>query len=64
MWTKNRYKDCVLCNSKRINNIKFCSDCVRIHNYVRMYGVNSTLIVLKALNNIYNAPSAPAYNNT
>jgi hypothetical protein len=63
MFKKNRDKQCVLCTNKRINNIKFCSDCVRIHNYVRMYGVNSTLIVLK-LNNIYNAPSAPAYNNT
>lgn len=60
MFKKNRNKQCVLCTLKRVNDSKFCNDCVKIHNYIRCYGVNSTLTMLK----VYNIQaSAPSYNS-
>lgn len=60
MFTKNRNKDCVLCNTKRINNEKLCNECLKLKSHIRNYGI---MHVLQALR-IYNGPSAPpTYNN-
>jgi hypothetical protein len=61
MFKKNRNKDCVLCNSKRINNEKLCNECLKLKSHIRNYGI---MHVLQSLRIYGLSPSAPpTYNN-